>query len=121
MKKLLIATALILAVLVGCKSADAWTLSWEAVTYADGYRVSYKPLAATDYIGVDVGANISIDLDALSLVVGTRYEMFVQAFANTTGGGIAWSGESDHLRWTYPSPPSIIEYMPAPQKPVINP
>ena len=120
MKKLLITIAIVLM----ASNCFAWTLSWDAATGADGYRVTYSPspIVDGDTVNVqDVGTALTLDLDSLSLTVGTRYEMFVQAFANTDGGGVAWSGHSDHLRWTYPAPPAIIEYQAPPQNPVINP
>ena len=104
----------------------AWTLSWEAVSNADGYRVSYGEMpdpttAPPVFADADTGTNLLFNLDSAGFTVGTRYEMYIQAYANTDGGGIAYTGHSTHLRWTYPSPPGMIEYMAPPQNPVINP
>ena len=115
MKKLLITIALVLL----ATPCFAWTLSWEAATGAEGYRVTYapSPIVDGDTVNVqDVGTALTLDLDSIGLTIGTRYEMFVQAYKGTS-----FSGHSDHLRWTYPAPPAIIEYQAPPQNPVINP
>jgi len=120
MKKLL----LVIAIVLMASPCFAWTLSWDVATGADGYRVTWAPSPMVDgdpANQVDVGTALTFDLDSSGMLVGTRYEMFIQAYKNTTGGGIAYSGHSDHLRWTYPTPPAIIEYQAPPQNPVIVP
>jgi len=114
MKKLLITIAIVLM----ASNCFAWTLTWVDDPMAEGYSVSYKALSDTDYTTVDVGDNNVVDFAPLSLVVGTRYEFYVQAYK---GEPKSYSGHSDHLRWTYPADPIIIEYMAPPQNPVINP
>lgn len=99
-------------------NVSAWQLSWDAVPEAEGYRVSYKQLVDTDYVSVDTGTNNSLNLDSLSLAEGTRYEFYVQGYAGTPQ---SFSGESNHIRWTYPSPPIIVEMMGAPVNIVITP
>jgi hypothetical protein len=111
MKKLLIVIALLLA---GCapNAAEAWTLTWEAVPGAEGYRVTY------DTTTVDVGTNLSLDLDTLGLTEGQRYEVYVQGYAGTPP---SYSAHSNHLRWTYPSAPVVIEMMGSPVNILITP
>jgi hypothetical protein len=105
MKRLLIIALLLIAVPAG--AAD-WTLSWNASTGAAGYEVSYKPLAASTYTVADVATATSWVLP-VTLVKGTRYEFFVRAY---TAAPKSYSGDSDHLRFTYPKDPLVIE-MPA--------
>jgi len=96
-------------------TANAWTLNWDAATGANGYNFYWKVLTDTDYTVVDVGTAIGYDLDVLSLVAGTRYEFYVTARSN---GSV--SDESDHIRWTMPSPPVIVEIPEAPKQLIIN-
>jgi hypothetical protein len=114
MKKTLIALALVFA----ATTSHAWQLKWDATTGAAGYRVSYKTLAATTYTQVDVGNVTTFNLDNINLVQGQRYELFVQGYAGTPK---SYSGESDHLRWTYPATPIIVEMMGQPVNIVIQP
>jgi hypothetical protein len=102
MKKLLIIALLLIAVPAG--AAD-WTLSWTASTGAAGYEVSYKTLAATTYTVADVATATSWVLP-VTLVKGTRYEFYVRAY---TAAPKSYSGDSDHIRFTYPRDPLIIE------------
>ena len=111
MKKLLIAIAIVLL----ASPCFAWTLSWDAATGADGYRVSYFPAGTTPPTTIDTTAT-SVDLDTLGLSTGVRYEFYVQG---SKSGSL--SGESDHIRWTYPIPPTTIEMMGQPVNIVINP
>lgn len=114
MKKLLF----VLAVMIFAVPAFAgFNLEWQAASGASGYRVSYKPLSATTYVQVDVTNAISWPIPA-TLVKGTRYEFFVQAYTGTTTK--SYSGDSDHLRWTYPLDPTVIELPAAPSSLVIN-
>jgi hypothetical protein len=106
MKRHLLIIALLLLVLP-CAAAD-WTLSWTASTGAAGYEVSYKTQAANTYTVADVATATSWVLP-VTLVKGTRYEFFVRAY---TAAPKSYSGESDHLRFTYPKDPITVE-MPA--------
>ncbi|MCK5018172.1 MAG: hypothetical protein KAS32_14040 [Candidatus Peribacteraceae bacterium] len=106
MKKLFL-TLFILLAFVG--TAGAWDLNWTASTGAGGYMLYHKTLAATEYTETDVGNILTYDLDAMSLVQGTRYEFFLRAYVSGS-----YSGDSDHLRWTYPVDPIIIDLPAAP-------
>ena len=115
MKRLLV----VLAIVLMASPCFAWELSWDVADGAEGYRVSYavSPMDEnTVPLTADVGTELVKSLDNMGLVEGTRYEIFVQAYEGTS-----FSGHSDHLRWTYPAPPAIIEYQEPPQNPVINP
>lgn len=114
MKKLLC----VLAVLAFAVPAFAgFNLEWQAAAGATGYRVSYKTLAATTYTQVDAGNVVSWPIPT-TLVKGTRYEFYVQAYTGTTTK--SYSGDSDHLRWTYPADPTVIELPAAPSSLIIN-
>ena len=120
MKKLLITIAIVLMT----SPCFAWTLSWDAADGADGYQVTYapSPIGDGDLVNIlDVGTSLNTSLEDKGFAIGNRYEMYIQAYKNTDGDGMAFSGHSDHLRWTYPAPPAIIEYQAPPQNPVINP
>ena len=112
MKKTLLTILFILAIAF---TANAWTLNQDASTGADGYSFYWKALDAADYTEIDVGMELVYDLGILNLVEGTRYEFFVTARSNGSE-----SDESDHIRWTMPSPPLIIEMPKAPQQVIIN-
>lgn len=86
-------------------SSQAATLNWDASTGTAGYLVSYKTLAATTYTVVDVGNVITWTIPT-SLIKGTRYEFFIQAYAGTPK---SYWGESNHIRVTVPRDPIIIE------------
>ena len=111
MKKLIT----ILAIVLFATTASAWTFSWDAVTGVDGYKAYWKDLAATSFTEVDVGTDTQLDLDALGLTVGTRYEFYVVAHSQGST-----SAESNHLRWTRPVDPIVIELPAAPQRMVIE-
>lgn len=98
--------------------ASDWTLVWDASTGATGYEVSYKPVAATVYAVIDTGAATQLAMPAV-LTKGTRYEFFVRAYTGT-GATKSYSGESDHLRWTYPKDPIVVEMPAQPQQIIIN-
>jgi hypothetical protein len=102
MKKLLIIALLLIAVPSG--AAD-WTLSWPAAPSAAGYEVNYKTLAANSYTVADVG-NVLSWIVPITLVKGTRYEFFVKAYSPVPK---SYGGDSDHVRWTYPRDPLIVE------------
>ena len=106
MKKLLLIIA-ILSIALPCTAAD-WSLKWDAVTGDAGYEVSYKTLAASTYTVSDV-ANVTSWIIPATFIKGTRYEFYVRTYAGTPK---SYSGDSDHIRWTYPATPAVIE-MPA--------
>ena len=112
MKKTLLTIIFVLAIAF---SANAWTLNWDAASGADGYNFYWKVLTDTDYTVIDVGTALGYDFEPLNLVPGTRYEFYVTARSN---GSI--SDESDHIRWTMPSPPVIVEIPEAPKQLIIN-
>jgi hypothetical protein len=114
MKKLLIASAILL--FASTAMAAEWKLGWNATTGAAGYEVSYKTLAATTYTKVDAGNVLEWTIPT-TLVKGTRYEFFIRAYA---GNPKSYSGESDHIRWTVPNDPVIIEIPPAPSSIIIK-
>jgi hypothetical protein len=111
MKKLIVFAILLFA---STAMAADWKLGWIASTGATGYEVSYKPLTATVWSANDVG-NVTSWTMPTTLVKGTRYEFFVRAYA---GNPKSYSGDSDHIRWTYPADPVTVE-MPAPPSSLI--
>ena len=111
MKKLLITIAIVLL----ASPCFAWTLAWQPVTGVDGYAVYYKSLAATTYNSMDVGTITLQSLDSIGLIPGTRYEFYVRAYVGTPP---SYGGDSDHIRWTFPSEPIVVE-MPAEER-VLN-
>ena len=110
MKKLF----LILAILFCAACANAWTISWDALDNADGYYLNYGLVNDQVFTNLDMGSQTSQNIDDLGLTRGERYEFFVKAHA----GGNSF-GESDHLRWTYPSQPVIID-LPPEERIIIN-
>ena len=116
MKKLLLTIAIVLL----ATPCMAWTLSWDSAGAGiAGYEVTYGPSPLSGGTANDVGVATSIDLDSLGLAVGTRYEFYVRAYDSATPHN--FSTESDHIRWTYPEPPVVIEMMGAPVNITINP
>ena len=111
MKKLIT----ILAIVFFATTASAWTLSWDTVTGVDGYKVYWKNLSATAFTEVDVATDVQLDLDSLGLTVGTRYEFYIVAHSQGST-----SAESDHLRWTVPVTPIVVELPDSPQRLVIE-
>ena len=112
MKKLFATVLIILFPII----VSAWTISWDSLSGADGYQLSYGLVTDQVYTNLDMGSQTSQDLDALGLTKGERYEFYVQVY---TGDPKSYSGESDHIRWTYPIDPQIIE-LPTNQKVIIN-
>jgi hypothetical protein len=112
MKKLIVLSALLLI----STTAFASQLLWSASVGATGYEVSYKPLAATEWVIVDIG-NVTAWTTPATLVKGTRYEFFIRAYA---GNPKSYSGDSDHIRWTVPTDPVIVEIPPAPSSIIIK-
>lgn len=112
MKKILI--AIILSLLLAA-SANAWTLSWDTQAGVDGFTLYYNTVDG-DTSEIDVGNVNTYDLDSLGLTIGTRYEFWLTAY-NVVGH----SAESDHLKWTYPKDPIVIEMMGAPVSIIIRP
>ncbi len=114
MKKL---TLLLFMTLFITSTANAWELTWAAPTTVVGGYLLYYGIVGEPAVETDIGkAGTSYDLDQLQLVVGERYEFFLKAY-NDAGP----SSESDHLRWTYPKPPIIIEMADAPINILIRP
>jgi hypothetical protein len=103
-------------VLLFASTAMAWELQWDASTGAAGYEVAYKTLVATTPTKVDVG-NVTKWAVPDTLTKGTRYEFWVRAYA---GNPKSFSGDSDHLRWTYPLDVQTIEIPAAPGRLVIE-
>jgi hypothetical protein len=101
MKKLILVIGLIFLL---ASVAPAYDLSWGDLPGVDGYHVYWKELTAPSFTEIDVGTDITYDLTPLNLVIGTRYEFYVTAHSQ---GSLV--GESDHLRWTRPDDPQIIE------------
>jgi len=111
MKKLF----LILAMVFCASCVSAYTISWDAVSGAGGYQLYWSEIGGT-VNELDTMQNTEVDLDAIGLVKGTRYEFYVRLYV---GDPRSYSGESDHLRWTYPADPAIIE-LPEDQRVIIN-
>jgi len=109
MKKLLT-----LALLLITTPCFAWKLSWDALPGATEYHIEYSvsPLISPTEL---IATSTSYDLDILGLNPGTRYEFAVKA---CVGSPPSCYAESDHIRWTMPSTPIIVE-MP-PEEKVIN-
>jgi hypothetical protein len=114
MKKLLGIIFILSLLFVG--QVYAASLQWTASTGAAGYQVSYKTLAATTYTVVDVGNVVQWTIPT-TLVKGTRYEFFVNVYAGTPK---SYSGDSDHIRWTMPRDPVIIELPEGPNTIILN-
>jgi len=106
---------IVLAILVMAVTANAWTIKWDAVTGVDGYKLYWKDLSATAFAEVDVGTNVEYDLTPLNLAVGIRYEFYLTAHSQGST-----SAESDHLRWTVPVNPVVVELPDSPQRLVIE-
>lgn len=97
--------------------AGAASLTWDEQDDADGFILYHHEVGDTPVINEqDVGDVTAYDLDTLGLTKGTRYEFFLRAY-NVAGT----SPESDHIRWTYPLDPIIIETAGAPVNITINP
>ena len=112
MKKLIL---VLLAIVFLAGTASAWTLKFDPVAGVDGYKLYHKPLSATNFIEVDIGTATSYDLAPLNLVIGTRYEFYVTAHSQGST-----SAESDHVRWTVPVDPVVVELPSSPQRLVIE-
>lgn len=113
MKKL----AIVLFVLLFASTAGAWNVNWDAAPNAEGYLMSYSSVSSPSYITtLDIGSALTCNLDNLGLVEGTRYEFWINAYASGSTGG-----DSDHIRWTYPQEPIVIEMMGNPVNIVIKP
>jgi len=106
---------LILAIIFCASYVSAYTISWDAVPEAEGYQLYWSEIGGS-VNELDTMQNTSVDLDAIGLIRGTRYEFYVRLYV---GDPRSYSGESDHLRWTYPEEPRIIE-LPEEQRVIIN-
>jgi hypothetical protein len=110
---------LIILAIVFCASLSyGWDLTWDAIPNADGVVVYYKELSDATYQQMDVGNVTACTLDTMGLTQGVRYEFYLQAYS---GDPRSYSGESDHIRWTYPSDPIVIEMLGRPVQITINP
>ena len=106
-------------VIVFCSTiAYAWDLQWNPVANADGVVVYYKELSDATFQQVDVGNVTLCNLDSMGRTQGVRYEFYLQAY---TGDPRSYSGDSDHIRWTYPTDPVVVEMMDRPVQIIINP
>ena len=101
----------ILAIVFFATTASAWTLKWDADPMREGVLLKYRALGDTTYTESDIGNVNEIDVGSLGLTDGTRYEFVLQGYAGTPK---SYGGESDILRWTYPTTPSIIEILERP-------
>ena len=106
---------IVLAILLSAVTAQAWTISWNPVAGVDGYTLYWKPLSATVFAVPDVGTSTTFDMEPLGLIDGTRYEFYVVAHSQGST-----SAESDHIRWTKPADPVIVELPDSPQRLVIE-
>ena len=114
MKKLLLIIIMILALAI---SAGAAELVWDAQSHTDGFILFHHVVEdTTDIKEQDVGDVSVYDLETLDLIKGVRYEFFLRAY-NAAGP----SSDSDHIRWTYPLDPIIIEMLGAPINITIKP
>jgi len=105
MKKLLL--GLVVSLLFAGSAFGSPTLRWDVQNgEPDGFILSFKELSATIWNSVAIvpGTLREYDLGALNLQQGVRYEFFLQA---TESG--SQSAESDHLRYTMPSEPQVVE------------
>ena len=105
MKKLLITIAIVLL----ATPCFAQTISWNALTGAEGYAVYFKPISNTTFTEVDVGNVTTVNLGDIGCAVGIRYEIYARAYLNTPP---TYYGESDHFIWTYPSVPATVVLQP---------
>ena len=112
MKKTLLTIIFIMAIAV---TANAWTVTWDAATGAEGYRFYWKVLTDTEYTSVDVGTDLGYEFEPSVLIPGVRYEFY----ATTLSQG-SESDQSDIVRWTMPSPPVIVELPEPPKQLIIN-
>lgn len=115
MKSLFLTIIMILALVI---SAGAAELTWDVQDDADGFILYHHVVGdTTDVKDLDVGDVNVYDLDALGLTKGVRYEFFLKAY-NSEGNN---SSDSDHIRWTCPLDPIIIEMAGAPVNITIKP
>ena len=116
MKKLYLVLVLLFS-LGMVTSAYAWELSWNASVRADGYTLHYCRVdTPTDVIAIDVANVTTYELDRTLFPQGVRFEFWVTAY--NLGGN---SPQSDHLRWTYPDDPIIVESLGRAVNIIINP
>lgn len=107
MKKLLLIIVLCLFL---ASPALAWKLIWDGGSDAEGYRIYYNILdIPEEEIMYDVGLATECLIDELKLTKGTRYEFWCTAYNRSEE-----SADSNHIRWTYPIDPVIIEMLGAP-------
>ena len=114
MKRLILCLALLLI----ASPAFAWKMQWQVTGQIEGSALFYQQVGTTNAIEQDAGMAIEYDLDTLGLTPGVRYEFWLRAY---TGTPKSYSGDSNHIRWTYPTAPTVIEMLGAPVNIIINP
>jgi len=101
---------IVILMLVSIPSAFAWSLAWDDSVGATGYKIYYHELDNPGVVTeIDVGNVTIFSLDNEELTKGIRYEFWCTAYNATDE-----SSHSNHLRWTYPKDPVIIETLEAP-------
>lgn len=101
---------MVLLIFALCVSVCASSLTWDEQNNTDGFVLYHYTAAAPTVVSdLDIGDVNSYDLDTLGLAKGVRYGFFLRAY-NSAGN----SPESDHIMWTYPLDPIIIETAGAP-------
>lgn len=73
--------------------ADVITVSWNAVTDAEGYTVEYKAADATEWTSADAGKVTSYEI--MNLEPETAYQVRVQAYNTTKGVSSEYSATGD--------------------------
>jgi hypothetical protein len=115
MKKFVVVIFIILFLMASV--ANAWHLSWGVQPEADGFTLYHNDVLLPGNVATtDVGNVNKFDLETLGLTKGERYEMWLTAYSDA---GI--SGDSDHIRWTYPTETIVIEMLGAPVQIIISP
>lgn len=107
----------VLLIFALCVSVGADSLTWDNQDNTDGFVLYHHTAADPTVVSdLDIGDVNSYDLDTLGLNKGVRYGFFLRAY-NSAGS----SPESDHIMWTYPFDPIIIETAVAPTNIAITP
>ena len=118
MKRLIIIVAIVtMAFASTAMAAGPWKLQWSPEPNKDGAMLFWKAVSDTGFVSLDIGNVDEYDLAPLPLAPDTRYEFYVQFYK---GDPKSFSGESDHIRWTFPSPPIVIDMQGRPTQIIIN-